>query len=315
MSSPGKAAVFQYAKTDGHGNFTFSLLNDERVNDLIIQPEDAGKSSNVKMESSFAENYPAFGSQSDIISDEAEKSGFSKLSINYQVNRIYGITTLGSQALPEILPLKRIRFYGKPDAGLVMADYIKLPVMQEVFFELIPGASLRSKRSQYEITLADPVTNRIFETPPVLMIDGVIIRDPSLIANIDPEIVERIEVVREKYYVGDYMFFGLVNVITKSADFSCVQLPGYAVRIPYRIAEPAWSFTAPDYSTTEKKSSRIPDFRNTLYWNPVVKTNSAGKATVEFWSSDQISDYIINVQGIGADGKPVSASKRISVKK
>ncbi len=34
---------------------------------------------------------------------------------------------------PEISIPKQKRFYGKPDNELVMRDYIKLPVMQEVF--------------------------------------------------------------------------------------------------------------------------------------------------------------------------------------
>ena len=315
MSLPGKAAGFQYAKTDRNGNFTFSLINDERVNDLIIQPADAGKSSTVKIESPFSENYLTPGKTTVTVFDEALRSRFSKLSTNYQVNRIYSLTSLGRQMAPVITPVKRTRFYGKPDIGLVMADYIKLPVMQEVFFELLPGTSLKSKRSVYEITVADPLTNRVFDDPPGLLIDGVIINDPALIANIDPEIVERIDVVKEKYYVGDYLFYGLINVVTRAGDFSSFQLPAYAVRVPYRVAEPGWSFTSPDYSTDEKKSSRIPDFRNTLYWNPSVKPEKDGKARVEFWSSDQASDYVINVQGTGADGKPVSVSKIISVKK
>ena len=46
---------------------------------------------------------------------------------------------------PAIHRLKPLRFYGKPDIEIIMADYIKLPVMQEVFFELLPGVSLKRK--------------------------------------------------------------------------------------------------------------------------------------------------------------------------
>jgi hypothetical protein len=242
------------------------------------------------------------------------KSHFTKLSTNYQVNRIYGITSLGAQIAPLSVSLTRHRFYGKPDIGLKMADYIKLPVMQEVFFELLHGVQMKSKRSVYEITIADPVTNKIFEEPPALLIDGVIINDPAMIANIDPETVERIDVVKEKYYVGDYLFSGLVNVITKAGDFSCVQLPGYAVRIPYRVTDPEWSFVSPDYSAEENKNSKIPDFRNTLYWNPSLKPGNDGKARAEFWSSDEAAEYVVNIQGVGSDGKPVYVRKIMSVK-
>ena len=50
---------------------------------------------------------------------------------------IYGVSALGSALDPLFLPIKPLRFYGKPDIELIMADYIKLPVMNEVFFELV----------------------------------------------------------------------------------------------------------------------------------------------------------------------------------
>jgi len=54
-------------------------------------------------------------------------------------------------------------------------------------------------------------------------------------------------------------------------------LPDYAIRLPYRAIDPVPKFISPDYSTTALKKSRIPDFRNTLYWNPSVKTDKEGK--------------------------------------
>lgn len=194
-----------------------------------------------------------------------------------------------------------------------MDDYIKLPVMQEVFFELIPGVFLRKKKAEYEITISDPVENRVYDKPPILFIDGVVVKDPDVIANLDPELVEKIDAIKSRYFVGEYLFYGLVNVITRAGDFSSVTLPDYAVRLPYRVTEPVKSFSSPDYSSQERRESHIPDFRNTLYWNPSVKPDNEGKAGVEFWTSDFRSDYEINVQGITGDGKPVSFREIIKV--
>jgi hypothetical protein len=205
------------------------------------------------------------------------------------------------------------RFYGKPDIELVMDDYIKLPVMQEVFFELMPGVFLKKKKSGYEITIADPVENRIYDKPPVLFIDGVVVNDPNIIANLDPELVEKIDAIKSRYFVGEYLFYGLVNVITRAGDFSNFTLPDYAVRLPYRITEPVKSFSSPDYSTQEKKKSRIPDFRNTLYWNSSAISDDRNKSTIEFWSGDIASSYQISIQGITGDGEWVSFKKIIKV--
>jgi hypothetical protein len=312
LSIPGKNAGFKYSKTDSEGNFSFNIHIDEGLKDLVIQPDDIIKNPKINIESSFSDKYL----KSETIADSAEKHiprYISKWSVNYQVKKIYGSSSLGNPVSTAIPLLKPRRFYGKPDVEIILADYIKLPVMQEVFFELLPGVFLKSKKSGYEISVADLVDNKTYETPPGLMIDGVIISDPSMIANLDPEIVEKIDAVKERYFVGDYMFFGIVNVITKAGNFSCVTLPDYAVRIPYRVLDPVSSFISPDYSSGDMKNSRIPDSRNTLYWNPSVRPGKDGKAVVDFWTSDTASDYLINIEGITPEGKTVSLRKIIRV--
>jgi len=105
----------------------------------------------------------------------------------------------------------------------------------------------------------------------------------------------------------------MVNVVTRSGDFSCIGLPDYAVRLPWRVADPVYTFTSPEYSSAVLKSNHIPDFRNTLYWNPSLQPDKNGKYIIEFWSSDFASDYEINIQGVADDGKNVSSRKFIKV--
>ena len=194
-----------------------------------------------------------------------------------------------------------------------MDDYIKLPVMTEVFFELMPGVIMRKTKSDYDISIADPVNNRIYDRPPVLLIDGVMIKDPDIIAELDPEIVEKIDAIKTRYFVGDYMFYGIINIITRSGDFSDILLPDYAVRLPYRVTEPSAKFTSIDYSSIEKNQYRIPDFRNTLYWFPSITSVSNGNTSIDFFASDSRSDYEITIQGISSDGRMISAKKIIKV--
>ena len=161
--------------------------------------------------------------------------------------------------------------------------------------------------------MADPVTKAGYSAAPGMLIDGVFIKDPTIIGNLDPELVEKIDVIEDKYLIGNYLFYGIVNIITRTADYSSVALPGYAIRMPYKVIEPVWSFISPDYSSAGVKENHNADFRNTLYWNPGVKPDKDGKARIEFWTSDVTSDYEINVQGIDSDGKIYSFIKKIRV--
>jgi len=313
LSTPGKVAEFQYARTDEQGNFNFRIPVDESIKDLVIQLDDVTKKHKINVESSFSDKYL----NSEVLPDLSEKSFPDYISgwkVNYQVNRIYESTFTGEKLVPEIRSIMPRRFYGKPDVELILADYIKLPVMEEVFFELLPGVSLRNRKTDYDLSVADPLTKKNYGVSPGMLVDGVIIKDASNIGNIDPDIVDRIDVVKEKYFVGNYLFYGIVNVITKANDFSSVTLPDYAIRMQYRVIDPVWSFASPDYSVAGSKENHIPDFRNTLYWNPLIKPDKNGKATIEFWSSDLVSDYEINIEGFGFNGTPISYKKVIKVR-
>jgi hypothetical protein len=310
---PGKVPTFQYAKTDNEGKFNFHIPADELVKDLVIMPEDNDAGYKIIIESPFSDQYPNFSLSADSSSEQIAPL-ISKMSVNHQVQTIFGIHSDGGPIVPKDTPYISERFYGKPDIELILSDYVSLPVMSEVIFELLPGVSLKKKKSGYEFSITEHINDGLVVTSPTLMIDGVIIKDASLIVSLDPETVEKIDVVKGKYEVGKYIFTGIINVITKAGDFMSVPLPDYMMRLPYRVVEPVLSFVSPDYSTEERMGSRLPDYRNTLYWNPVVKPDKYGKASLEFWSSDNKSDYVINIQGITQEGKVISLKKILEIK-
>lgn len=307
---PGKEASFQYARTDSNGNFRIRVGIDEELKDLVIMPEKNEKERKIIIESPFSDQYFQTVHKEDVqgerLPEYVRRSG-----INYQVQKIYGISAVGKMTDHLLVLLKLTRFYGKPDIELLLADYIHLPVMTEVFFELLPGVSLKKKKSEYEISITYRIEDYQFTTSPCLMIDGVIIKDASLIADLDPELIEKIDVIRGNYMVGKYLFPGLVNVISKSGNFTCIPLPEYMVRIPYEVINVPEKFIAPEYSSVQMKNSRLPDYRNTLYWNPSVKSDKDG---IVFWSSDNKGDYLINIQGVTRDGNVISIKKLFKVR-
>ena len=103
-------------------------------------------------------------------------------------------------------------------------------------------------------------------------------------------------------------------MITKSGDYNELPLPARSVRLSYRAEDPAVEFIVPEYSTEGVKNNRQPDFRNTLYWNPAVKTGIDGMGKIEFWTSDEKSDFLITIQGISNKGQFIFEQKTFRVK-
>ncbi|QHS63300.1 TonB-dependent receptor plug domain-containing protein [Chitinophaga agri] len=71
-------------------------------------------------------------------------------------------------------------------------------------------------------------------------------------------------------------------------------------------------FYAPKYLSPETQVRD--DFRETIYWNPVVQTDNKGDATVEFYNSDANTTFRAIAEGIGYNGKLGRSEKTYSVK-
>jgi uncharacterized protein YfaS (alpha-2-macroglobulin family) len=61
-------------------------------------------------------------------------------------------------------------------------------------------------------------------------------------------------------------------------------------------------FFSPVYETQNQVTTRLPDFRNLLYWAPVIKTSSSGKQEINFYTSDLAGKYMITIEGLSSNG-------------
>ena len=106
---------------------------------------------------------------------------------------------------------------------------------------------------------------------------------------------------------------GIISITTKKGkelDDATRTLPardvGFASPLGYQT--PA-EFYAPAYATDKARRSMVPDYRTTLYWNPTVKLDDTGQATVEFYTSDAPADYDISIEGVTQNGKIIQLKK------
>jgi hypothetical protein len=304
----GKTAEFYHTHIRPDGRFDLLLPSDSQERILIIQPGNAGSNMVMEIDTPFPPLLPQLNCMRDTL-NEFQLTAFSELSFNFQAGKIYG--TPGYRDAPENNDsrTKKPRFYGIPEMEVYLDDYISLPVMQEVFFELLPGIILRNRDSGYEFNITNPLTGKYYEEPPLVMIDGVIINDLNILAGFDPEKVEKIEVVMTPYLTGDLILHGIVNVITREGDFGDVIMQDYAAILPYRSVEAPKVFVHPAGQEPAGSRGRIPDLRNTLFWEPALKTDSRGEAEVVFRTSDQPGLYEITVCGVSEDGEWIWAKE------
>jgi hypothetical protein len=152
----------------------------------------------------------------------------------------------------------------------------------------------------------------LFDSQPLLLVDGVVTRDASHISGLDARKVERIDLVNRDYYFGLLHFQGLLNVVT--TDGTCpLELPDQVFRQSYEFTTLAEANNFPAYEDENQIQSTWPDFRNTLYWDPGIRTDKNGRARIEFYTGDDVADYILMLDGFTMDGQSVSYSSTLKV--
>ncbi len=68
-------------------------------------------------------------------------------------------------------------------------------------------------------------------------------------------------------------------------------------------------FYVPQYLKEDVKVRS--DFRQTIYWNPSVQTNEEGEATIDFFTSDEVTSFSIVAEGITANGQLGRGTKKV----
>lgn len=69
------------------------------------------------------------------------------------------------------------------------------------------------------------------------------------------------------------------------------------------------SFAVPDYAVNHPSE----DYRRTLYWNPLVKTDAQGNATVEFYNNSTCKQLRVYAEGLTLDGRAMRCEKLVDV--
>jgi hypothetical protein len=138
------------------------------------------------------------------------------------------------------------------------------------------------------------------EKAPQLYLDGVPV-DGVFVDGLPASWFEKVEAVRMAPVTqgfGPALFF-----YTKRGETRKKELDGIGMKsgeiVGYSVIR---SFYYPAYKSTEPVDVKT-DFRTTLYWNPIVRTDSTGVAQVSFYNSDETGKMQVVVEGITADGK------------
>jgi hypothetical protein len=152
------------------------------------------------------------------------------------------------------------------------------------------------------------------EGNPLVLVDGIPFFNMNKVFAVDPLKIRKLDVVPLTYNLGPSFENGIFSFTSYKGDLAGAEIDPHAVIVDYEGLQKERKFYSPVYNTELQAESRMPDFRNVLYWSPSVSTDAKGKASVSFFTSDMDGKYMGVIQGITANGEAGSQTFSFEVK-
>jgi hypothetical protein len=208
--------------------------------------------------------------------------------------------------------LKDLRFFGTPDKIYKLDDFMRFQTMEDIFREIIPEVVLKARDDKFAISIANLISGERFFTQPLILIDGIPVRDPNNVMKYDPLKVKTISIIARRYFYGGLESEGIISIETFNGEAESV-VKDDLLNIPYVQPARGKRYYSPDYDG-KKNLLRIPDYRTQLYWNPNIEIPVTGSDAIEFYTSDIPGQYFIEVSGTSTTGEYIHWTKTFFVK-
>ena len=178
-----------------------------------------------------------------------------------------------------------------------------------------PLRLLQGRVAGVQITGAEPNLSAFIRGVgiPLIMVDDVPVPGESL-SMLSVYDIERIDIWKG----ADAAFFGarggngVIGFYTKKGGGSIAAEGVLAVAsMGFQIER---EFYTPNYDV-EKPEHIKPDKRTTLFWAPLIRTDSSGRATVSFYNHDLETSVTAIAEGISSTGKSGATTFRYTIRK
>ena len=326
-------------KTDENGNFRFLLLENNYYHLMAYQDNNKPVKINLNP-TAFTQNSSRPIAKNKANLKKLDANGL-KMPVPEIIEEEGGVFELamaeGAQHLSEVI----VTGYGvgidRGAAGLVVSvveprDIIDIGAVNALASK-VAGVRIEenSGRADGNKQVSIRGTSTMSGSEPVFVVDGIVIKNAdgksTIIDNLSPEGIESVSVIKglsATAMYGSQGANGVVMITTKNRTYynenlKSIQQKKYKnyaytyIRSKARKKDQPIQFYQPIYDNNNPEKRT--DFRNTIYWNPVVQTDANGEASFTTFTSDAFTSFAITVEGISAHGQPGYQQKKIFTQK
>ena len=321
LSVPGRLVQLYACKSDAQGLIHFNMENFYGAGQVVLQTNTSEDSIyRLQIFTPFSDSNSGEDLPRLTVSEESGDQ-LADANLHMEIENAYHENDL--QKMYPLL-IDTLPFYQKPYKTYLLDNYTRFTTMEEVMREYVSEVNVVRRNKHYhfntfnnagfELQNLQP-TERTMMEDPLIMLDGVPVFDVDKIIAYDPLKVQKLEVVAARYILGPIRADGIVSYTTYKGDLPGFSLNPHDVILDYDGLQKQRIFYSPDYSTDNARQSRLPDFRDVLYWSPDVNTNTMGEGKISFFTGDIPGKYLVELQGISPNGDAGSSSFIFNVEK
>jgi hypothetical protein len=300
ISSPGSGENVYSSAIQADGSVKFFTTNIYGDQEMFLEIEGVDRTNvcHLELESPFRDFRT--GELPPLQLSGAYAPALELRSLAMQVERNFN-----TEALYEDLPFRYQQLFGEDDRrSYVLDDYTRFPVMEELFVEFIPELRVRriGERREIQVRATDGLGNMSFpQGAALVMVDGIPVLDHGKILAYDPLLVKRIDIWSDTYFMGIRAFSGIVNFVTYKGTLPSMQFEDNVRIVDFQGCGFPQAYTGAD------AGKRYPDFRQTLYWHPLLALAPGETLTVDCKMPDYDGPFEAVVEGLTEDGEGIGA--------
>ncbi len=299
VSTNSENPVTKTTITDEDGMF-YILLEDLNTNKLNLQILDKERENYIITLNKEKKLNKEFDDFKELIIDKNTAQIISKKSLFIQIESAYNKVKKDSS----FFTASKDIFHGKK-LIYKLDDYKRFRTIKETIIEILNNAFYTEKEGQYHVHIRDNISQPDVTKPTLVVLDGYIIYNHNELFDFNPNRINQISIIKNKYIFGSEIYQGIIFIDTFKKDY----IPKFNNEFSVLAPQPEKKYFKENY--THNKKDRIPDYRTQLYWNP--NFNFANK-NISFFTSDVTGDYEINIEGFTNNSEPVSLKYNFTVK-
>jgi hypothetical protein len=301
LSCVGKEMKMFEGKKKTEGTYQFHTYGVNDRQDIVLSAlNNEGKAYRLEIETPFVELLPQ---QVPTLYCQYEDSALISRSVALQLKN----------AMPKAVLPKGLEemIYGQlPSKTYNLDEYVRFNIVKECIAEFVMGITI-SKEGERTVIKMLQENNKGYNMFPVLvLIDGVAFYDHSEVLDYNAHDVHYIHQYRGNYTLGETVYGGILSLITHRGTMPDMRIHNDMQMLSYEFPQDRPMFDMPDYDDEKRKMSRRPDFRHTMYWEPIV----VGKTSTVFYTSDLEGVYVATLKGISAEGQKIEEKWEFEVK-